>query len=155
MKAIVIAAVAALGLTASSTALAAGNGCSSKTTGNLRQCIIGSALTAGDYATTVVSGTVNRPSNVVVVIYTSQSQPVDVSWTMVCTRGMGAGSKSGQFRLLTVKDNTGGPTHHAGAWTMKQVRSFPMANADSCDVSADAQLSASGSLRLELLGLSR
>jgi hypothetical protein len=153
-----VAAAAAVAVSASSSA-SAGTGCDGNggVGKSLRACIVGTAVAAGDYATTVASGTVTKPGSVTVVVYTSKAQPVDIAWTMVCSRGMGAGSKSGHATRTAMNqgDGMGGPTHRGKIWTMQTMRPLPMANADSCDVSADAQLSASGSLRVDIVGIQR
>jgi hypothetical protein len=131
----------------------ASTGCSNSAK-DLRTCIVAAGNAAGDYATTVVSATVEHPISLAVVLYTSRPQQVDVTWSMVCSRGFSAGSRSGQFTLLTTKVPAT-PTHHAGPWSLREIKPIPMANSDSCTVSADAQLSGGGSLRLELLGIHR
>ena len=150
-----LAALTVAATTVTATGALAGTGCPATAGGSLRQCVVATGSAAGDYATTVTAGTVNRPRSVVVVVYTSSAQSVAVSWTMVCTRGLGAGSKSGQFTISTHRDGSGGPLHQPGAWSMRNLAAPPMNGSDSCTVSADGQLSGSGSLRLELLGIQR
>ena len=159
MRFVLIAGALAVAVLAATSSAVAANGCGNgepmPRLNPLRACVVASALAAGDYATAVASGTVTQPESFSVVLYTSKSQPVDVAWSMVCSRGTSAGSKSGQATLQTFKTGETGPTGHPGAWSIRTIKSFPMANSDSCVVSADAQLSTSGSLRLELLGVRR
>ena len=160
MRFALIAGVLAAVVLAASTGAFAANGCGSAPlprTNPLRACVFATGLAAGDYATTLATGSVTRPkSEISVVLYTSRPQPVDVSWTILCTRGLSAGTKTGQATLQTFKSGpAGGPTGHPGAWSIHEIKALPMANTDSCTVSAEAQLSGSGSLRLELLGEQR
>lgn len=121
--------------------------------GSLNACIIGKGTAAGDYATTVATGSLSAPSSASIVVYTSTPQLVDIAWTTVCARGFGAGSKSGQRPIHTFAD--AGPLDNIhGAWTIVGVK-FAMARSDSCTISASVQLSASGTLRVFILGLHR
>jgi invasion protein IalB len=89
----------------------------------------------GDFATCVTSGNVNNPVRISVHVVTSPDQRVSGSWSMVCSKGSGAGSKSGTFGGAT-------PLHHA--------LTMPYARPNSCSVAADAQLSGSGSITVYL-----
>jgi hypothetical protein len=133
-----------------------GTGCNGNVTGasSLARCIIGSASAAGDYATTIATGTATRPRTIEIVIYTSSTQRgIDVAWNIVCTRGLGAGSKSGQFTTGTYGKAPPSPTGGRGWWTIKGPLKMPMAHPDSCIVSADAQLSGSGSIKVQILAV--
>src|SRR5690242_12663614 len=88
-------------LASTSTADGAVSGGCPNTAANLAKCIVGRASSAGDYATTIASGTATKPSRVAVVVYTSTLQSVDMNWTLVCSRGFGAGSKSGRLTRST------------------------------------------------------
>jgi hypothetical protein len=97
---------------------------------------IGSSGASGDYAVAVASGTATNPHSLWVKVTSSPHQRVSVSWTVVCSRGFGAGSKSGQFTARTT--------------TRRKLR-LPMRHPDNCTASASAQLeSGSGHLRVTM-----
>jgi hypothetical protein len=87
-------------------------------------------------------------------VYTTVPQAVEVSWTMGCSKGHGSESRSGQFSANTYSDTSGGPLRLKAAWTFKSLV-IPVPRSDSCVVSAEAQLSRSGALRLAIFGLRR
>ena len=140
-----LASLAALAQSASG-----GTGCKSAAYGSLSQCIVGSASAAGDYAATVATGTATRPKEIWVVVRTSTQQRVSVAWNMVCTRGYGAGSKSGQLSLQTWANVT--PTGGKAPGSLSKLR-MPTVHPDSCTVGASAQLSRSGRLTVQILAL--
>jgi hypothetical protein len=90
----------------------------------------------GDFAICVASGNINHPNEIFVHIQASPNQSISGSWSMVCSKGSGAGSKSGKI--------TGTTPRRKGPLNM------PYAHPDSCSVAADAQLSGSGSLVIYL-----
>lgn len=90
---------------------------------------------SGDYAVTQAAGTVKRPGTIRVKVTASPRQKVSVSWTMVCTKGTNAGSKSGQFEART---------------NVNRALKKPMSHTDSCTVSANAQLSGSGKVSIAI-----
>ncbi|MGP7997857.1 MAG: hypothetical protein ACLPKI_11105 [Streptosporangiaceae bacterium] len=94
---------------------------------------VGSCTAQGDYATCDASGTVNRPRELIVHGRSTPGQQVSVYWSMTCAKGMGAGSKSGQFTATT-------PLH--------RVMKMPYRHPDWCSVAAGAQLSDGGHLRV-------
>ena len=98
---------------------------------------IGSASASGDYAIALASGTAENPGTINVRVTASPRQRVSVSWTMVCSKGLGAGSKSGQFSART---------------TVTRALRKPQSNPDSCTVSASAQLDNGGRVRVTLYG---
>jgi hypothetical protein len=151
----VVVCLAALTFASTSDGAGRGTGCNgSATGGTLARCIIGSASAAGDYATTVASGTATRPRTIEIVIYTNHRQTgIQVAWTMVCSRGLGSGSKSGTFTTGTYGKAPPSPTGGRGWWTIHGPLRMPMAHPDSCIVSADAQLSGSGSLKVQILAV--
>jgi len=90
----------------------------------------GSCTAHGQYATCVAAGTANRPINIYVHVRSSQrGQPVYVAWTDVCSKGLGAGTRSGSYNAKTVS------TRRMG---------HPYKHPDSCTVSAAAQLTGAG-----------
>jgi hypothetical protein len=96
---------------------------------------LGSCRSSGDFATCVTSGSVNHPSSIHVHVSATPAQNVSGAWSIVCTRGSGAGSKSGSFHGFT---------------TLTRNVPFPMRHPDKCTVSADAQLSRGGGIRVWL-----
>lgn len=96
-----------------------------------------SGKASGDYAIAMATGTIKRPGTLRVKITTSPDQKVSVSWTMVCLNGSGAGSKGGQFDAKT---------------PLSRVMKKPGSGSHDCTVSANAQLSSSGSVRVSLVG---
>jgi hypothetical protein len=151
----IIVSLTALAFASTSDGALDGTGCNGSATGaSLARCIIGSATAAGDYATTVATGTATRPRTIEIVIYTSSRQSgIDAAWNIVCTRGLGAGSKSGQFTTGTYGKAPPSPTGGRGWWTIKGPLRMPMAHPDSCIVSVDAQLSGSGTIKLQILAV--
>jgi hypothetical protein len=86
----------------------------------------GHCTARGEYATCVAGGTANSPVTIRVHVRSShKGQHVYVAWSDVCTKGDGAGSRSGSYNAKTVSN------HKIG---------HPYERPDSCIVSADAQL---------------
>jgi hypothetical protein len=98
--------------------------------------IIGSSSAAGDYAIAQASGTAKHPHAVLVRVTAKPSQRVSGAWSLVCTKGFGAGTKSGNVK---------------GRAPFTQPLTLPMRSVDSCIVSANAQLSGSGRITVQLL----
>ncbi len=97
---------------------------------------IGRASSSGDYAIALASAQAKRPSQLLVRVLASPNQRISVNWTMVCSKGFGAGTKSGQF---------------AGTTPILRALRFPMARPDDCTVSSTAQLKAGGRVTVILL----
>ncbi len=91
---------------------------------------------SGDYAIALASGSTNHPATISVRILAAPNQTVDASWNLVCSRGLGAGSKDGQFSART---------------PVTKRLTFPMENPDSCTAAASDQLSDSGNVTVLLL----
>jgi hypothetical protein len=91
---------------------------------------------SGDFATTVVAGSVRRPAQLGVRVLARPNQAVTANWSMVCSRGFSAGSKSGRF---------------AGRTPITRVARFPMRRPSRCTLSASAQLARGGRLTVQLL----
>jgi hypothetical protein len=91
---------------------------------------------SGDFATTVVGGSVRRPAQLGVRVLARPNQAITGNWTMVCSRGFSAGSKSGQF---------------AGRTPITRAARFPMRRPSRCTLSAGAQLARGGRLTVQLL----
>lgn len=96
---------------------------------------IGRASASGDYAIAVASGNAKHPRRVYVKVTSSPHQRAMVSWTMVCSRGYGAGSKSGQFTRRT---------------TIRRKLKMPYRRPSNCTVSASAQLDNGGHVNVVL-----
>jgi hypothetical protein len=86
----------------------------------------GSCTAQGQYATCVASGNASRPKGIAIYVDTGVHQWVKVYWTVVCTKGTGAGSRSGHFSV------------HTPATTYI---SHPYRYPDGCSVASDAQIS--------------
>ncbi len=97
----------------------------------------GSGSASGDYAVATASASIDNPGAIRVRVKASPRQRVGVSWTATCSRGIGAGSKSGSF---------------SGRTTITRKIRQPMRNNDNCIVAATGQLSGSGRIRVQILG---
>ena len=98
---------------------------------------IGTARASGDFAIALASGHTSHPHTIKVRVTSSPHQRVSVSWTMVCSKGFGAGSKSGDFAART---------------TVTRTLRMPYRHPDDCTVSASAQLARGGHVKVTLLG---
>jgi hypothetical protein len=97
---------------------------------------IGSKSGSGDYAIALASGTANHPHHLYVKITTRPAQRATGSWTMVCSKGLSAGSKSGDI---------------SGSGTFRRTLRMPNRRPDDCTVSASGQLSSGGKILVSLL----
>jgi len=97
---------------------------------------IGKATARGDYATTIADGDVNNPTAIWVKIKARPNQKADGNWSMVCDKGVGAGSKSGSY---------------SGTTPYVRRLKMPYSRPDSCIVSALGSLSNSGKIIVILL----
>jgi hypothetical protein len=98
--------------------------------------VIARETASGDYAIAIAAGSATRPHVVEVKITASPNQRVSGAYTIVCSKGFGAGSKSGQF---------------AGRTPMVRKMRFPMRNPDDCTASASGQLDGSGRIVVTLI----
>jgi hypothetical protein len=89
---------------------------------------------SGEYAVTVAAGEVEHPLAIYARIKSRPHQKVSGAWSVVCTRGFGAGTKSGHFSGYT-------------NLTVKLRMSY--ANPSSCIASVDAQLADGGFLKVQ------
>jgi hypothetical protein len=98
---------------------------------------VASGHASGDAAIASASGTANDPSGIFVSVTSTPPQKGLVSWTMDCTENSGGvGSKSGQNTVnIPVVETLAlpGPSNHG-----------------SCDVSANVQLSGSGTVTITI-----
>lgn len=95
----------------------------------------------GDFATTLVSGTLTRPARMRVAVSASPSQRVSVTWSILCTRGVSVSMNDGSRR----------------GYAPFSVRlKHPMLKrASDCTASASVQLDDGGRLTARLLGRKR
>ena len=97
---------------------------------------VGRASAAGDYAIAIASANVRRPVAVAVRVLSRPRQRVSGNWTIVCSKGFGAGSKSGRF---------------SGRTPLTRLMRLPMRRPSDCTAAASAQLDRSGSLKVRIL----
>jgi hypothetical protein len=96
---------------------------------------IGQGSATGEFAIAVAEGSAEKPRELFVKVVSSPSQYVDGAYTVVCTKGQGAGTADEIF---------GGDT------PLVEPLKHPFKHPDRCDVAADAQLSESGSVTVKL-----
>jgi hypothetical protein len=98
---------------------------------------LGSCRTQGDFAICTASGSVNHPSSIHVHVSASPGQHVSGAWNVVCSKGTGAGSKSGTFS-----------GHASVAVPLTHLLRQNYKHPDSCIAAADAQLGTGGHLHV-------
>jgi hypothetical protein len=101
----------------------------------------GEGEASGEFAIAQASGTINAPKDVRILVSATPNQKASVTYTLVCSQGAGAGTKSGQFEATTPVD-----------------RKLPLAGDDpsDCIVSANAQLQGpDGEVKVRLRGTER
>lgn len=93
--------------------------------------------TTGGFADVRLSGSIANPSLVRIRLEATPNQPVQVTWTLRCTKGERVGVRRGQFRVTT-----------------PQMRRplFPFPDPARCGLGATAQLERQGTLTVTLLG---
>lgn len=100
---------------------------------------LGGCRAQGDFAICTTSGNVRHPSSIHVHVIARPGQNVSGAWSVVCSKGSGAGSKSGKFSgWASLKNNLRRPLR------------MPYKHPDSCTVAADAQLAHGGHLHVWL-----
>lgn len=92
-------------------------------------------VASGRLASTQASGTVDDPGEILLSIKATPPQKAQMSWTLTCSKGSGAGSETG---LRTLKTPV--------SLVLKQ----PMKDNDNCIVSANARLLGNGDIILKL-----
>jgi hypothetical protein len=102
--------------------------------GQLR--VIGKASASGDYAIAIASGRAKRPAAIYARVTSRPLQTISGHWTVVCSKGFGAGSKSGSFK---------------GRSPIQRRLRLPMARPDDCTVSTSGSLNRSGRVVVTLL----
>jgi hypothetical protein len=101
-----------------------------------RVIVIDKARARGDFATAVASGNVRKPKRLWVKVKSRPHQRATGSYSVVCTKGSGAGSRSGNF---------------SGRTPFRRRLRKPYRRPDSCTVAASAQLKRGGRLTVILL----
>lgn len=96
---------------------------------------IASKSASGDYAVVFASGTATKPVAVYVQVLAAPRQPVSVNWSVVCSKGTGAGSKSGDYTTSS---------------SLRRKVRLPMGRPDSCTVAAGGQLDEGGRITVRL-----
>ena len=94
---------------------------------------VASCTAEGDYAICDAAGNATAPRDIYVHVTSTPDQSAFVTWDVVCSKGLGAGSKSGQFTAKT---------------PVRRLIRHPYAAPDSCVVSAGAQLKNGGHLKV-------
>ena len=94
----------------------------------------------GDYAICDASGTTWHPLSVVLHVTSTPGQQVSGAWDVVCSKGLGAGSRSGNF---------------SGTTPLKRTLKLNYRRPDNCIVAADAQLGTGGSVTVRLVSWKR
>jgi len=89
------------------------------------------ARARGDFATTIASGDVDHPRRIWVTIKARPNQYADGNYSMVCSKGPGAGSKDGKY---------------SGTTPYRRGLKMPYRAPDSCTVSALGSLGRSGTI---------
>jgi hypothetical protein len=84
---------------------------------------------SGEFAIAQASGSVNNPSKVFAKVTSKPSQRVSGAFSIVCSKGFGAGSKNGSINGVT---------------PLARRIPFPMRRPNSCSVAANAQLQDGG-----------
>lgn len=90
---------------------------------------------SGEYAIATAAGNIDQPTKIYVRVKSRPHQQFSGAWTVVCAKGFGAGSKSGQLEGRT-----------------PLVRTLRMSyrHPSSCTTSANAQLSDGGFVKVQL-----
>ena len=99
---------------------------------------MGSCSSRGDFAICEPKGyTLSKPVSIKVGVWASPRQGITGNWTMVCSRGTSAASKSGSFK---------------GRTTVHVYMKFPFAHSDSCTEAVEAGLNGSGRIHVWVTG---
>lgn len=98
--------------------------------------VIGRHSASGDFATTIASGRAKRPTALYMRVLARPNQGIAANWLILCSKGLGSGSKSGKFSAMTP--------------VTRRLR-MPMARPSNCSVSGSARLRRSGRVTVLLL----
>jgi hypothetical protein len=96
---------------------------------------IGEESARGDFAVAIADGNANRPHALFVKVSSDPNQTVDGAYSVVCSKGGGAGSEDGDF---------------SGSTTLVRKLDKPYRRPDDCSLAASAQLSDSGRITVKL-----
>ena len=107
---------------------------------NAHQVQFASCHAQGDFAICDAAGTTWHPLSVVLHVTSSPGQHVSGAWDVTCSKGLGAGSRSGNF---------------SGTTPYKKTLRLNYRRPDNCIVSTDAQLGTGGSVRVRLVAWKR
>jgi len=105
--------------------------------GGYRKLVLDRKSISGDFATQVVSGSLDDPWQMKGQIYVSPDQKVTGNWTVVCSKASGAASRSGRFTAYNLTDFK---------------IEFPFYGAESCTGSFAASIDGRGTLTVALIG---
>jgi hypothetical protein len=99
--------------------------------------VIGSSSAKGNFPATNAHATVDNPGAIKLKVTPAPAQKTAMSWNLACRKGTSAGNTHGRYTLTT-----------ASTRALKA----PMDHSDSCVVSASAQMSKSGTIKVEIIG---
>lgn len=128
------AALAACGSTESDSANRAGEGDDG---GSREEKVLGSSTKKGDFPATLAHATIDEPETIKVKVTPTPAARTAISWTVACRRGTKADTAAGQFNVRKPS-------------TRRLKR--PLKNSKSCEVSASAQMSKRGTIKLQIIG---
>jgi hypothetical protein len=99
--------------------------------------VIGSSTAKGSFPATLAHATVDKPGAIQLKVTPTPAQKTAMSWNLACRRGTSAGNRHGRYNLTA-----------SSTKTLK----LPLAHSDSCVVSASAQMTKSGTIKVEIIG---
>jgi hypothetical protein len=98
--------------------------------------VVDSESARGHHAYASAAGVIVTPASIKLRVVATPRQRVSGSWTMLCSFGFAGGSASGSF---------------SGGTTLRLTLPIPLPGPDQCTVSAEAQLTHRGRVRVTLL----
>ncbi len=99
--------------------------------------VVGSSSAKGSFPATIAHATIANPGAIKLKVTPTPAQKTAMSWNLACRKGTSAGNTHGRYTLTT-----------ASTRTLKA----PLKGSDSCVVSASAQMSKSGTIKVEIIG---
>ena len=99
--------------------------------------VLVSKSSKGDFPATSASATVEDPGAIKVKATPSPAKSTAISWTVACRVGSKAGTNNGRFTVT-----------EAATKTLRK----PIGRPHTCNVSASAQMSGKGAIKLEIIG---
>jgi hypothetical protein len=91
--------------------------------------VVTSRSASGDFAIVLADATIREPTLVGVRVLARPNQRVSAGWTVLCSKGLGAGSKSAQV---------------SGRSPLTRTVRLPMSGADDCTIAVTGQLMGGG-----------